>query len=323
MPICNAVLEGGGIKGIAYAGAVCALEEQGYRFDLLAGSSAGAIVAALISAGYTGKEMELLLKEVDYLRFKKEDFLDKLGTGGKLLSILFHYGIYSSSYLETWLQGLLMKKGISRFQDVKKKDGTYRLRVTAVDLTRGELLVFPDDLKKFHFDADSFSIAKAVRMSMSIPLFYEPYRLSDACGNIHYMVDGGMVSNYPIWILDNGQEALKTAVFGLKFHNEEKKDCLKEEQACRSFLDYSKLLVSALLDAGDHIHVSTTKGDRERSIFISSVIGEGGSKKAINTIDFDITAEESEALFENGRAAAKQFLKHWDFEIWKRKYRKN
>ena len=52
MKLCNGVFEGGGVRGIAHVGAACVLEAAGYRFEALAGSSAGAIVAALLAAGY-------------------------------------------------------------------------------------------------------------------------------------------------------------------------------------------------------------------------------------------------------------------------------
>lgn len=80
---CNGVLEGGGVKGIGHVGAVHALEQAGYRFERVAGSSAGAIVAALIAADYHGEEMAQLMKSLDYMKFKQTDLLDRLGTEGK------------------------------------------------------------------------------------------------------------------------------------------------------------------------------------------------------------------------------------------------
>lgn len=72
---CNGVLEGGGVKGIGHVGAVHALEQAGYRFERVAGSSAGAIVAALIAADYHGEEMAQLMKSHDYMKFKQTDLL--------------------------------------------------------------------------------------------------------------------------------------------------------------------------------------------------------------------------------------------------------
>ena len=83
MLCCNGVLEGGGVKVIGHVGAVHALEQAGYRFERVAGSSAGAIVAALIAADYHGEEMAQLMKSLDYMKFKQTDLLDRLGTAGK------------------------------------------------------------------------------------------------------------------------------------------------------------------------------------------------------------------------------------------------
>lgn len=320
MKTCNAVFEGGGVKGIGHVGAVAALEKAGYEFHTVAGSSAGAIVAALVSAHYSGDEMHEIMGSLDYSKFKQADFLDRLGTFGRSLSILFHYGIYQSAYAEKWLNELLMAKQCACFRDVKNPDGSYRLYVTTVDLTTQELLVLPNDLSRFQIDCDSFPIATAVRMSMSIPIYYEPYVLRDADGIVHYMVDGGLLSNYPIGILDDGKQTLSYPTFGLKFTSchDVKKSCAKK---VHHILDYLKLIVSTLLDAYENEEISSAVGDRERSILISSLIQDHGERKAISATDFQITKTESETLYENGVAAANEFLAHWDFNRWQRKFR--
>ncbi len=321
MKSCNAVFEGGGVKGIGHVGAFTALEKAGYECHMVAGSSAGAIVAALIAAGYHGDEMHHLMKSIDYHKFIQKDFLDHLGRAGMLMSILFHYGIYSAEQLERWLNQLLLKKHTACFKDVKNEDGSYRLQVTTVDLTTRELLVLPKDLKKFHIDIDSFSIAEAVRMSMSIPIFYEPYVLKDMHGVKHYMVDGGLLSNYPIWILDDGVQPLHDPIFGFKFIADFKQKC-KKLHAPDHFLDYAKQITSTLLDAFDNMQISNAKGDYARSILIPSAVAVDGESYHISSTDFDITSQESEALFQNGMRAGEQFLSTWNFQNWLRKYRK-
>ncbi len=57
----DGVFEGGGVKGIALVGAVSVVEEAGYSFVNLAGTSAGAIVATLLAAGYTAGELKTVL----------------------------------------------------------------------------------------------------------------------------------------------------------------------------------------------------------------------------------------------------------------------
>lgn len=319
---CNVVLAGGGVKGIGHIGAICALEKQGYCFEHMAGSSAGAIVASFLAAGYTGEEMQALMQDIDYEKFRHESFLDHFGVIGKGLHVALEYGIYSSSYLEHWLNDLLSQKHAACFGDVKNKDGSYRLQVTISDVTDQKLLVFPQDLSLFHIDIDSFPIARAVRMSMSIPFYYEPYKLKDTQGKKHYMVDGGMLSNYPIWILDDGTSVPAYPTFGLKFiSGDEKAECKQECQPCDTILDYTESIISTLLEANDNFHISRSKGDFARSILIPSMISIDGEKKKISTTDFGITKAESKALFNNGYDAAQEFLKTWNFRAWIKEYR--
>ena len=218
---CDAVFEGGGVRGIGLVGAVYQMERSGYTFGNVAGSSAGAIIASLLAAGYTGEEIYEEMKRVNYFKFKEKHLLDYFGIVGKLLSILFHFGIYSADYFEQWLTELLSRKGVYTFGDLKCGSHTghckYKLQVTASDITDEELLVFPRDFHKFGIMADMYPIAKAVRMSMSIPVFYEPFILRDQSGKKHYIVDGGMLSNYPMWLLDEGTTEPQYPTIGFKF----------------------------------------------------------------------------------------------------------
>lgn len=166
---CNAVFEGGGVRGIGHVGAVCRMEQEGWQFADTAGSSAGAIVAALLAAGYTGKELKKELETLDYMKFKGMDLPDHFGIMGKSLSLLLSLGIYHTDELEDWIDELLNRKGMRRFGDVERSGR--RLKITASDLTERRLLVFPDDLKEFVTEPGEFCIAPAVRMSVSIPIF--------------------------------------------------------------------------------------------------------------------------------------------------------
>ena len=69
---CDAVFEGGGVLGIGLVGAAKAIEAAGYEFSRLAGSSAGAIVAALLAAGYNCDEIENEIKQLDYTKFRQK-----------------------------------------------------------------------------------------------------------------------------------------------------------------------------------------------------------------------------------------------------------
>ena len=322
MKSCNGVFAGGGIRGIAHLGAVCEMERRGYQFEKLAGTSAGAIIAALVSAGYTGTEAKAAMLETDYRRFKEKDLLDYLGVLGKTISLLWKFGIYSTGYFELWLNQLLLPKKVLVFGDVKIGDPRnpadhtgshsdcrpdYRLKVTASDLTDHRILVLPEDLTDFGIDPDSFSIARAVRMSMSIPVFFEPFRLKDQWGKEHLIVDGGLLSNYPMWIMD-GETERKIPTFGFRFSGMKENQEVCGNCSGTNFADYMKAIVSTALDAHDNRHVSHSKGYFERTVWISPEIWINGEKKRISSTDFEITRKEQLLLYENGRKAAADFL---------------
>ena len=147
MKKCNAVFEGGGVRGIGHVGAVCRMEQAGWQFADTAGSSAGAIVAALLAAGYTGKELKKELETLDYMRFKGMDLPDYFGAPGRMFSLIRSLGIYNTDDLEDWMDELLDQKGMRRFGDVEAAGRM--LKITASDLTEKRLLILPDDLEDF------------------------------------------------------------------------------------------------------------------------------------------------------------------------------
>ena len=325
----DAVFEGGGVKGIGLVGAVSEIEKAGYEFENLAGTSAGAIVASLLAVGYKAEEIKRELERLNYNDFKDEGLLDKLGIIGKGLSIGFEYGIYEGEYFEKWLERLLQAKGKTTFGDIKtdypEEKYKYKLQVIAADITDRKLLVFPGDLKYFGYDPDSFSISRAVRMSMSIPLFFEPVKLQDSSGKAHFIVDGGVLSNYPIWLLDdNTTNNPPWPTFGFKLIESDKRKFKNPDRnPINNPISFLKAVMGTMMDAHDNYHISKSKGDYDRTIGIPTVISLNSVDKEIKTTDFDITQDESHELFKNGVDAAQNFLKAWDFEGWKKKYRNN
>jgi NTE family protein len=323
----DAVFEGGGVKGIGLVGAVSEIEKAGYVFENMAGTSAGAIVAALLAVDYKAEEIKRELEKLDYSYFKDEGFLDRFGVVGKALSIAFEYGVYEGGYFQSWLENLLRAKGKTTFGQIKteypEEKYKYRLQVIAADITDRRLLVLPHDLKLFGYEPDEFSISRAVRMSMSIPLFFEPVRLRDNLGKVHFIVDGGVLSNYPVWLLDDGTSNPPWPTFGFKLVEPNTRELKRgRRNQISNPVAYLLALVGTMIDAHDNFHISKSKGDYDRTIGISTMINVDGRDKEIKTIDFDITKEESRLLFGNGERAAKEFLRAWDFEEWKKKYRK-
>jgi NTE family protein len=203
------VFEGGGVKGIALVGAYWVLEEQGYRPQTMAGASAGAIVAALVAAGYSAAELREILDGLDFLSFKDRGWEDRLPALSRTISTLKDKRIYEGEAFIQWMSGLLEKKGVKTFGDLLKRPEAepiyrHKLQVIASDLTEQRLLVLPRDAHRLGIeDPDELEVALVVRMSMSIPFFFEPVSFTNAkTHRKHLIVDGGMLSNFPVWLFD-------------------------------------------------------------------------------------------------------------------------
>ena len=140
--LADAVFEGGGVKGIGLVGAVAVAEERGYQWVNVAGASAGAIVAALLAAGYSAAELKAVMTELDYNRFKDSSLLDRVLLVGPMASLIFEKGIYEGKFFENWIRGLLREKKVETFNDLimeeYQDDERYRfkLRLIASDISR-------------------------------------------------------------------------------------------------------------------------------------------------------------------------------------------
>ena len=135
------VFEGGGVKGIGLAGALGALEEHGFEPRNVAGASAGAILAALVAAGYGAGEVKEIVLGLDFRRFQDEAWEDKLPLLERSLSLLLDLGIYEGEAFARWLRELLAARGVRTFADLAGP----RPHVIVSDVTKRELLVLPRD----------------------------------------------------------------------------------------------------------------------------------------------------------------------------------
>ena len=308
--ICDAVFEGGGMRGIGFVGAAHKFEQMGYTFRRVAGSSAGAIVASLIAAGYTAEEMRIELSKVDFNKFKQTSHFHKLGLIGAAIGAAKNFGLYNAEAFENWLAGLLARKNVYTFSDVKGG-----LKLIASNVTDQKVLVLPNDLANFGIDPNTFSVAAAVRMSMSIPVFYEPYELIDKDGAVHYIVDGGLLSNYPIWIFDDGTKKLDVPVFGFRFRKSPGQ--IRTKKA--NLISYVRQIVATAIESGDDDIQTVMRGDPQRTVFIG--IDVGSTKVGIT--DFHLPSDIVQGMYDNGVKAADHFLKNWDFKKWQHEYRYN
>jgi hypothetical protein len=141
------VLEGGGVKGIGLAGAYSVLEEHGYEPQNVAGTSAGAITAALIAARYSAAELKEIVLSLDFKQFEDKAWEDRLPVVDRSASILLDQGIYEGKRFYEWIKGLLAQKGVYTFADLVDEEFAddprhrSRLQVIASDVMSRRLLV--------------------------------------------------------------------------------------------------------------------------------------------------------------------------------------
>jgi NTE family protein len=313
--LADAVFEGGGVKGIGLVGAIAVAEERGYRWMNVAGTSAGAIVAALLASGYTASEMKEIMNKLDYRQFTDENLVDKIPLKGKLLSLIFEKGIYEGRWFENWMQGLPKEKGVRTFEDLLVSqfsgDERYRfkLRVIASDVSTGRMLVLPQDVAGFGIRPEDLNVAGAIRMSMSIPFFYQPVRLRNMkTDQESYIVDGGILSNFPVWLFDsNGEPEWPTFGFKLVEPGE------GSPHKIGGPISLLAALFSTMSEAHDARYIEDS--DFVRTIAIPTL--------DVKTTEFDLSQEKSEALYQSGREAAEKFFSSWNFEKYVDKYRKD
>ncbi len=320
------VCEGGGVKGIGLAGAFATLEERGYKPQNVAGTSAGAITAALIAAGYSSAEIKDIVFGLDFRQFEDKGWEDRIPVADVPLSILLDQGIYEGNRFLEWMRELLAAKGVHTFADLRTEFAdpkyTSRLQVIVSDISARELLVLPRDADKLGIDSQELEVATAVRMSMSIPIFFEPVKvMNERTNHEHVLVDGGMLSNFPVWLFDcSDEEEPDWPTFGLLLVEPDPRTPITErlpapEHAPRGARGVIALLSSMLhtmMEAHDRLYVQ--KAEFARTIPIPTL--------GIGTTEFNLGHDRALALYDSGRTAAEQFLKTWDFAAYVTAFRK-
>lgn len=294
------VFEGGGAKIPGLVGVLSSLEPFGYTPYRFAGASSGAIVSALGAAGYSPKEMAEIL-----LKLKFTDLLAGGTFGTKLFNLWKHHGIYSGAKLERFIGGLLDAKGVKTFEDLALPGGGYKLKVVVSDITNHRLTVFPDDASYYGLDPDKVSVAWAVHCSLAIPGFFRPVTLETVNGPIVF-VDGGMLSNFPVWIYDSPIEP-QWPTFGVLLEESESKLRIVKTS------EYVYALYKTLLTAHDKMSMERAAHQGFRTI--RTPVGR------VKTTDFNVSLEEKLNLFSAGVKAGTDFLSKfsWDDYLERRR----
>lgn len=292
----DAVFSGGGVKAFAFLGALEVFEKKNYQIERVAGTSAGAILASFLAAGYTTKEIRDIFYNLDLRIFLDPPFYAKKYSPLQLLSLYFNKGLYKGERLECWLEEKLRAKGIVTFRDLKHRE----LKVVASDVTKGRMVVIPDDLERlYQVPPEHFKVAKAIRMSAGFPYFFMPTKLKNKERKISYLVDGGLLSNFPLWLFNKPHRTTRP-VIGITLSESLSQE---KEEHIRNGVDLLQAIFKTMLKAQDTRYISK---DKSKNIVFIPV-------KDVRTVDFNLDDDEKNRLIQLGRERTEAFLKTWIF----------
>ena len=326
----NFVFEGGGVKGIAYVGAMEVLKEKGILSNIrrVGGTSAGAINATLFALGFSIVEQNDILRKLDFNNFMD----DSWGIVRDTERLITRFGWYKGDFFHEWVSGLVKKK-------LGDPNATFEnLR----EAGKPDLYVYGTNLSTHFGEVFSYEhtptarIADAVRISMSIPLFFAAFR--NARNDVY--VDGGVLNNYAIKLFDrekyiSPENRHKMAV-KTHYYEKENKQFLKKRPRSSSycynketlgfrldskqeigvfrygaepkreeigdFFDYIKALMTTILESQGNRHLHSD--DWQRTIYIDTL--------GVGTTDFDLSEAMKKKLRESGRRSTETYFKWFD-----------
>lgn len=278
------VLEGGGVRGYAYVGALDVFEDDGWEWQRVAGSSAGAIAAALVAFGFSASQIRTTLDQLDF-----RAFLDgriawvphwlRLASPLTMIDVLGrHMGVYKGHAFERWLDHILGGATLS--------ESKIPLVVTTVDVRAGEVLYLTRERYP------SMKVSRAVRMSMSIPFVFRAVRWSDGATK-RICVDGGYLDNYPIDVFDVAHSPRWPTV-GLS---------LRDTAPGCDVTTGLELLLSLYSIQRRALARELDHHNRYRTVTIDD--------SGVSWLAFDLAQPLRDRLRANGRRAAESFIREW------------
>ncbi|PFX91634.1 patatin [Bacillus mycoides] len=324
-PFKNLVFEGGGVKGIAYVGVLKVLEEKAIlkNIERVGGTSAGAVIALIVALGYTHEEIKNTLEEMNL-----ESFMDgNFGAIGDTVRLLSNkHGFFKGEAFEKWLEEIIHKKTQNKditFNQFKEIPEYKDLYVQGTNLSTHRVETFSADNAEY----GDMKIKDAIRISMSIPFFFEAVKRKD-----HYYVDGGVLSNYPVRLFDRERFVTKpehatTTEFyemlnkqnrpGNKYvYNKEtlgfrvdSKDAidvfsgkaLPKNHEINDLFGFVWQLTASLMENQENTQLN--EDDFDRTVFIDSL--------NVSGIDFKIEKDKQESLITSGVEAISNYLEKY------------
>jgi predicted acylesterase/phospholipase RssA len=288
---CLGVFQGGGCRAAAFVGAYEEAVRSGVSFTEVAGTSAGSIVAALIGAGATPKDLREAITRMDFESFLcVPDRAAARGIFGRLLGmkfpryadLLFDQGFHSSSRIRQWVDEQLAHLLPQERQPVTFNSLPFPTYIVSTDLTRSEAKVWnqkttPNEL-----------VSDAVQASCAIPIFFQPVS--------RRYVDGGVLSNLPTFVFfdrEQSYRALASRVLAFALMADQADE---EEWGTENFL---RLLANTIVDGNQQLQLNLQSNVHLVTIPTGDIKATDFRKMTSQTVDI---------LIKNGEAATRTFF---------------
>lgn len=182
-------LAGGGIRGIAHAGVLKALEENNIRIDVLGGTSSGSMVAALYAVGYTPDEIYELFKKYGKTIVKLNGSVIRKEIKNFIINHkISSQGINNGEFIEEIFNKKALEKNIQKISQIKMP-----IIIPSVDISDSKEYLFTSVKKEQEKYISDIEVGKAVRASSSFPMIYKPVPYKDKM-----FIDGGILNNIPV-----------------------------------------------------------------------------------------------------------------------------
>jgi NTE family protein len=328
----NLVFEGGGVKGIAYVGAMEEIERRGILSGIqrVAGTSAGAINAILVGLGYTTEETKQVLWDMDFNKFMDASG----GFIGNSIRLIRSFGWFKGDFCRDWIGELVKAKTgdanctFAAAEEMKKARGFKSMYFMTTNISTRFSEVFSAE------KTPDVPLADAVRFSMSIPFFFAAKRYGS---RQDVYVDGGVLDNYPVKIFDrmryvtaanrarstkyydainreflekhpqSSPYAYNKETLGFRLDSKDEISLFRDQnepvaQEVSGLFGFIKNIAFTYLDAQDNAHLHSD--DWQRTIYIDTL--------GVGTTDFKITDAKKEALLISGRNGTQAYFDWYD-----------
>ena len=185
-------LSGGGIRGIAHAGVLKALEENNIKIDAIGGTSSGSIIATLYAMGYSPYYIYILFKKYAKDLVNQNSISKVTSIGNFMANKKGNFqGFYTGEEIENGFNNIALRKGVKKISDIKMP-----IVIPTVDVQDSKKYIITNKIPEKSSPnteyINNIDIGKAIRASSSFPVVFNPCEY-----NKHRFLDGGILDNFP------------------------------------------------------------------------------------------------------------------------------